>query len=121
MVEEAHAVVALDQVVLVARVGHAPILHGATGLDNILDAVLGAHVDGIAEGEESIRRDGHALKFLHVLLVVRGGQRLRHDLELLGPGLALDVRHVALDVAHTRVNASLALHVRLELQPEHLR
>mmetsp|Transcript_53887 Transcript_53887/g.135412 ORF Transcript_53887/g.135412 Transcript_53887/m.135412 type:complete len:284 (+) Transcript_53887:1169-2020(+) len=78
-------------------------------------------VDVVPEGEEGVRRDGHALERLEEILLLSLGQRLGHLFEFVVKLFLFDVSEIALDVPHSAVDAVLPLDALLELQSHHLR
>mmetsp|Transcript_17220 Transcript_17220/g.48967 ORF Transcript_17220/g.48967 Transcript_17220/m.48967 type:complete len:626 (-) Transcript_17220:150-2027(-) len=90
--------------------------HGAARLRDVLHAQLRCVVDGVAEGEEGVGGDRDAVQAGQEGRLLLGGERLRHDVEVLRPLLVLGLVHVAFDVPHAGVHAVLPLHALLELQ-----
>mmetsp|Transcript_89375 Transcript_89375/g.236341 ORF Transcript_89375/g.236341 Transcript_89375/m.236341 type:complete len:549 (+) Transcript_89375:284-1930(+) len=77
-------------------------------------------IDGVAEGEERVGRDRHAVEAGEELVLLGCRQRLGRSAEVLLPLRQLRLLHVALDVPHAGVHPVLALHALLEGQAHHL-
>eukprot|EP00307_Rebecca_sp_RCC1486_P014284 CAMPEP_0119419326 /NCGR_PEP_ID=MMETSP1335-20130426/20512_1 /TAXON_ID=259385 /ORGANISM="Chrysoculter rhomboideus, Strain RCC1486" /LENGTH=145 /DNA_ID=CAMNT_0007444625 /DNA_START=299 /DNA_END=733 /DNA_ORIENTATION=+ len=121
VVEEAHPRVRHHHAVLVRRRGDALVLHRAAWVHEVLDAVPRGHVDVVAEGEEGVGRDAHALQVLlqeGLLVLLR--ERLDLRAEVGFPLGELRSGEIALDVLHARIDPVLPLHALLERQREHL-
>mmetsp|Transcript_76139 Transcript_76139/g.123701 ORF Transcript_76139/g.123701 Transcript_76139/m.123701 type:complete len:211 (+) Transcript_76139:112-744(+) len=123
VVEEAHAVVAHDKIVLITRLRHFLVGNRAAGLHNVLDTELYARVDVIAEREEGVGRNRDARQIAHVLVEIRLCERLGLLEKLLRPRIHLDGCHLihSLNIPHTRVDAFLPLGFGLELEAKHFR
>mmetsp|Transcript_17965 Transcript_17965/g.24704 ORF Transcript_17965/g.24704 Transcript_17965/m.24704 type:complete len:577 (-) Transcript_17965:277-2007(-) len=120
VVEEADVRERHGHPVLVAGGDDARVRHRAPGLGDEFDANLGGVIDGVAEGEERVRTQGHAVQRRQPggLLLLR--ERLGHALEVGLPHRPLGGGDVALDVPHARVHLVLALDAGLEGQAHDL-
>mmetsp|Transcript_8361 Transcript_8361/g.19738 ORF Transcript_8361/g.19738 Transcript_8361/m.19738 type:complete len:546 (-) Transcript_8361:147-1784(-) len=71
-------------------------------------------VDGVAEGEEGVRGDGHAVQAFQEGALLLCCQCFGRSVEVLEPLCALRFLHVALNVSHPSVHPVLPLHTLLE-------
>mmetsp|Transcript_51986 Transcript_51986/g.144024 ORF Transcript_51986/g.144024 Transcript_51986/m.144024 type:complete len:227 (-) Transcript_51986:1201-1881(-) len=120
VVEEAEAGESHRHAVLVGRRDHLRIGDAAARRHEVLDALLRRHIDRIAEGEEGIRGERHAIEGLEERGLLLGCERLGLGLKLLQPLGVLDGSHVTLDIAHARIDPLLPLDARFERQRAHL-
>ena len=104
----------------VSGYGHSFVLDGATGLGDVLDAILGGLVNVITEGEEGVRDEGDVVHGLDEFVLLLLSERLGNDFEQGLPLFILDFGEVALDVADASIDTVLLLHSLLELQAQDL-
>merc|ERR1712050_542336 len=109
MMEEAQICERHGHSVRVASPNHLLVRHRTTRLGDILHAELGGVVYGIAEGEEGVRGDGHTTQLLEKGSLLLRRQGRRRAVEVLYPHCMLGFLHIALDIAHTSIDAVLPL------------
>ena len=73
MVEQAHTGEGHDDAVLVALFDDQVITDGAAGLGNVLHAGSNAALDGVGEGEESVRTQSNSVTAVQPCTLFLGG------------------------------------------------
>ena len=106
MVEQSHAGEGHGHTVLITALDDQIVADGAAGLGDILDARLLGALDVVAEGEEGIRAEGHAVDGVQVgsLLLTGEGSGLGGEV-LLPVAVGGDILLVLVDVAVDHVIA----------------
>ena len=104
----------------VSGFGHTFILDRATGLRDVLDAVLGSLVNVITEGEEGVGDEGDVVHGLDEFVLLLLSERFRNDFEQGLPLFVFDFSEVTFDITNTSIDTVLLLHTLLELQAQHL-
>ena len=122
MMEQADARESHGDAILVARGNDMVITHGAAGLGNVLHAALVCPLNVVAEGEESVRTQRHALQRVQpraLLLAAQDVGLLREELlpYTIGQDIVVVVADVDVDGIVT-VGTADFFHPR---QVEHLR